>query len=133
MVEVASPYQAKVFLSSNITLATQYKLAGVHFNRHDLNQLDKKPAGLLCGASCHNADELQKAHALDLDYALLSPVKKTPSHPTANPLGWDTFSALIEHSTIPVYALGGMELNDLHAAKLHGAHGVAMQRSIWSL
>lgn len=131
VVEVTSPYQAKVFLNSNLQLATEYKLSGVHFNRHDLMQLTKKPADLLCGASCHNLDELEKARALGLDYALLSPVKTTQSHPSADPLGWAIFSELIADCTMPVYALGGMGLNDLHTAKLHGAHGVAMQRSIW--
>ncbi len=131
VVEVASPYKAKVFISSNLELALELGLSGVHFNRHDLMQLDKKPVGLICGASCHNKDELEKARLLDLDYVLLSPVKKTLSHPSAKPLGWDFFRELITDSVMPVYALGGMDLSDLHAAKLHGAHGVAMQRNIW--
>jgi len=131
VVEVAGPYEAKVLLSSDVQLAAEHQLSGVHFNHHDLMQLDKRPDGLLCGASCHNADELEKAHTLGLDYVLLSPVKKTPSHPSAKPLGWEIFGELIADCSMPVYALGGMDLNDLHTAKLHGAHGVAMQRNIW--
>jgi len=38
---------------------------------------------------------------------------------------------LIADYALPVYALGGMQVSDLAIAKLHGAHGIAMQRGAW--
>lgn len=134
---LATPYGAKVFLNSNIehsVMSTELELngAGIHLGAKDLMHLQKKPAGILCGASCHNSQELEQAERLGLDYVMLSPVQVTLSHADAKPLGWDKFSDLIAGYSLPVYALGGMQASDLHAARLHGAHGIAMLRSIWA-
>ncbi len=131
VIEVASPYEAKVFINSDLPLTIELSAAGVHFTAQELMHLQARPEGLLCGASCHNEQELAQAEALGLDYVMLSPVQATLSHADASSLGWESFSDLIADYALPVYALGGMQVVDLHAARLHGAHGVAMQRSIW--
>ncbi|HSH53870.1 MAG TPA: Nudix family hydrolase [Methylotenera sp.] len=132
VIEVASPYEAKVFIHSDLNLASELKATGVHFSSQDLMSLKTKPEGMLSGASCHNSQELAHAEALGLDYVLLSPVQATRSHPDAELLGWDSFTDLIEDYALPVYALGGMQMDDLHVARSHGAHGIAMQRDIWA-
>ncbi|OYY83144.1 MAG: hypothetical protein B7Y34_01955 [Methylophilales bacterium 16-45-9] len=86
----------------------------------------------MCGAACHNNAELEKAVALGLDYVTLSPISQTRSHPEAETLGWVKFSELLSDYPIPVYALGGMQMDDLDTARQHGAHGLAMQRAVWS-
>ncbi|MDP1660182.1 MAG: Nudix family hydrolase [Methylotenera sp.] len=135
LVVLAKPYGAKVFLNSNMEMtidsALESGVAGVHLSAKNLMELQQKPVGMLCGASCHNSQELAKAESLTLDYVMLSPVQATLTHPEVNPLGWDKFSALIAGYSLPVYALGGMQASDLHNAKLHGAHGIAMLRSVW--
>jgi 8-oxo-dGTP diphosphatase len=63
---------------------------------------------------------------------VLGPVKATPSHPDAKPLGWERFMELVRGTPIPVYALGGLDRSDLDVALSHGAHGVALRRAAWS-
>lgn len=128
----ATPHSAKVFINSDLDLAQQLGAAGVHFSSSQLMALQSKPQGLLCGASCHNQSELIQAAKLGLDYVMLSPVQPTMSHPEANALGWECFAQLIVDYSLPVFALGGMHLNDLHLARSHGAHGIALQRAIWN-
>lgn len=106
-------------------------LAGLHINRHALMQMQQKPADVICGASCHNIEELNQAVKLGLDYVTLSPVKNTLSHPKGTFLSWEAFQKLTVGLSMPVYALGGMSPDDLHDARTHGAHGVAMQRGVW--
>jgi len=130
--QLAEPYKAKVLInSSNQSASATLNVAGIHFNSTDLMQLQAKPEAMLCGASCHNAEQLAHAAALGLDYVMLSPVKVTSSHPDEEPMGWDQFADLIADYALPVYALGGMTPACLHEAKSHGAHGVAMLRSAW--
>ncbi len=131
VIELAAPYEAKVFINAEMELALALNAAGVHFTSQQLMQLQTKPEGLLCGASCHNAEELAQAEKLGLDYAMLSPVQPTLSHVGADSLGWEMFTEMIAGYSLPVYALGGMQMDDLHAARLHGAHGIAMQRKAW--
>ena len=40
-------------------------------------------------------------------------------------MSWDAFSKLVSKSKVPVYALGGLELNDLETSKKYGAMGIA--------
>ncbi|WP_172670463.1 thiamine phosphate synthase, partial [Chromobacterium subtsugae] len=75
---------------------------------------------------------LARAGELGLDYALLSPVAPTASHPDAALLGWDGFAACLAGGVpVPVYALGGLTAEDLPPAREHGAHGVALMRGAW--
>ncbi|WP_052177725.1 Nudix family hydrolase [Methylotenera sp. G11] len=129
---VAEPYSAKVFINSDVDLAQGLHAAGVHLSSSQLMALQSKPQGLLSGASCHNEKELMQAARLGLDYVMLSPVQPTRSHPQASALGWECFAELIEGYALPVFALGGMQVDDLHIARTHGAHGIALQRAIWN-
>ena len=130
VIKLARAYDAKVLISEDIGLARVLEADGVHLTSQSLLMLKTKPEGMIVAASTHNAIELAHAEALDLNFAVLSPVKSTLSHPKADPLGWQKFAALTESSTLPIYALGGMALSDLPLALSHGARGVAFQRSV---
>lgn len=131
VIALAKPFEAKVFINGDVSIAQQLNASGVHLSAQRLMQLKIKPEGWLVGASCHNAAELAHAQQLGLDYVTLSPVKATLSHPSAAPLGWDAFNQLIAGYSLPVFALGGMLREDLNAARSYGAHGIAMQRDVW--
>jgi len=131
VIALAKPFEAKVFINTDVASAQQLNAAGVHLSAQRLMQLKVKPEGLLVGASCHNVAELAHAKILALDYVTLSPVKSTLSHPDASPLGWDAFNQLIAGYALPVFALGGMLREDLDTARIYGAHGIAMQRDVW--
>jgi len=104
---------------------------GVHYTAADLMAATARPQAQWCGASCHDAAELARAGALGFDFAVLGPVLPTLSHPGAATLGWRGFQAAIAATTIPVYALGGLDRADAEPARRHGAHGIALMRSIW--
>jgi len=105
---------------------------GVHFTAAQLMALKARPRDGLAAASCHTAAELARAAALELDFAVLGPVKPTPSHPDARPLGWNGFAGIARGASIPVYAIGGMRRSDLEDAWRAGAHGVAMISGAWA-
>jgi 8-oxo-dGTP diphosphatase len=100
---------------------------GVHLVASQLLSLDTRPLPLsrTVAASCHGAVELARASALGCDFATLSPVHATASHPDAEPLGWPRFAQLAEAASLPVYALGGLGPDDGMEARLHAAQGVA--------
>jgi 8-oxo-dGTP diphosphatase len=123
----ATPAGAKVVVNSDCGSWPQSD--GAHLTAAALMAATARPAGEIVGASCHDAEELARAAALNLDYAVLGPVKATASHPGAALLGWQGFAALARGSPIPVYAIGGLTRADLAAARQHGAHGVALMRA----
>lgn len=106
---------------------------GLHLNSKHLLSIKQRPFGVekLLAVSCHNHRELQHASNIDADFAVLSPVAATQSHPHLEPMGWETFAKLVESVDIPVYALGGMKQSDLETARIYGAQGVAMISAGW--
>jgi 8-oxo-dGTP diphosphatase len=119
---------ACVLVNDDEGLARAVGAHGLHLSSGRLMQLAERPSFSRVAASCHGAEELARAAALELDFALLSPVLPTPSHPEASGLGWDEFACLAERSPLPVYALGGMAPRLLETARLSGAHGIALMR-----
>ena len=109
-------------------------LAGLHLASAELMALAERPVSraLWLGASCHSLAELQQAERLGADWACLSPVKATPSHPGAMPLGLDTFSAWVRQCNLPVYALGGLGPDDVPAIRAAGGQGVAGISAFWT-
>ena len=122
---------ARVLLNEDIELAQEVSADGVQLTGAQLGVCKKRPDVTLCGASCHTAEELEAAATLELDFALLSPVLPTKSHPGAAHLGWDKFAQLAGNSSIPLYALGGLQMQDMEKAWQQGAHGIALLRQAW--
>ena len=131
VVALAHSRDAKVLLNGDVTLAQEVGADGVQLTSTQLTELKERPAIDWCAASCHNAEELSRAETLGCDFALLSPVLPTLSHPGAPHLGWANFASIAAGSTIPVYALGGLQQEDMKTAWQHGAHGISLLRQAW--
>lgn len=128
---ICRSHQAKIILNSDIELALELGLDGVQLSATQLASIDRLPPLSWVGASCHDETELQRAIALGCDYALLSPVLPTATHPDAPALGWQRFADIARASPIPIFALGGMTPEMLHTAWRHAAHGIALLRAAW--
>jgi len=74
-------------------------------------------------APAHDLAEIRAAEAAGASLIFLSPVFPTRSHPGAQILGPEGFSALAGETRIPVIALGGM--NAARARRLTAAYGWA--------
>lgn len=104
---------------------------GVHYTTAALLTLEDRPQVPWCAASCHDEMSLMRVGQIGLDFAVLGPVKQTPSHPDSPSLGWERFCNIVQNGAVPVYALGGLERADLAEAMRHGAQGVAAIRASW--
>jgi 8-oxo-dGTP diphosphatase len=131
LVEIGRPFGARILLNGSAENARAFGCDGVHFTSAALAAASARPDDLMCSASCHTREEIAKAGALALDFALLGPVALTPSHPNATALGWNGFAEIAAGASLPVFALGGLAHDDLDAAIAHGAHGVAVRRAAW--
>jgi len=128
---LAQRFGARVLLNGTVEQARAWGYDGVHWTSAALARAVERPAHLMCGASCHSADEIARAGELGLDFVVLGPVGPTPSHPHASPLGWGTFEERVQRTRVPVFALGGVRVRDIHVAIDHGAHGVALRSGAW--
>lgn len=122
---------ARVLLNGDVETARAVNADGIHLSAQRLMALEARPDMDWCAASAHNIAELRHAAALELDFALLSPVRPTLSHPGAPVLGWEGFAEMAAGLPLPVYALGGLTHADLADARRAGAHGIALLRGAW--
>jgi 8-oxo-dGTP diphosphatase len=131
VIAMAHAHGTRVLLNGDIELARETGADGVHLSSAQLAACRSRPDVEWCAASCHTAAELRRAAELELDFAVLGPVQPTLSHPGVPHLGWEKFAALIAPAQIPVYALGGLRIEDLARARQCGAHGIALMRQAW--
>jgi 8-oxo-dGTP diphosphatase len=126
MLAEAPDLRARLLVNHDLDLASELGI-GVHLRAGQLRLLRERPLPpqAWVGASCHDAEELDIAARLGVDFATLSPVRATASHPEASPLGWEHFAGLVAEARLPVYALGGIGPGDLPRAREAGAQGVA--------
>ncbi|WP_456412347.1 Nudix family hydrolase [Thiolapillus sp.] len=130
---LCSEHGARMMLNGSLALARKIGAHGLHLDRRRLLSLRSREeyADLLLSASCHNARELRWVEHLGVDFAVLSPVLPTMSHPDAEVLGWERFRELCAEISVPVYALGGMSADLLEQSWAQGAQGIAGIRGLW--
>lgn len=128
---MARAHNALLLVNDDEKLADDIGADGVHLSSAKLAEASTRPDFQWAAASCHNREQLAKAAALDLDFAVLSPVAKTLTHVDAAPLGWQGFAELAADAGLPVYALGGLSKADTATARRHNAQGAAIMRQAW--
>ncbi len=93
-------------MNDDAALAQRIGADGLHLPARSLMAADRRPDFEWVGASCHSRAELEKAAALELDYALLGAVQPTQSHPERAALGWAAFGELVARLPLPVLRPG---------------------------
>jgi thiamine-phosphate pyrophosphorylase len=103
--------------------------AGVHL-RADSLSVDVVRAAfgtdMLVGVSTHTYSELSEAEKSGADFAVFGPVFETASKKEyGEPVGLEALRKVTAHLTIPVFALGGLNLSNFREALDAGAAGIA--------
>lgn len=132
VIKLAHEYDAKVMLNSPPIWL--HEADGMHLSSLQLLNTPFRPSvgsGKWVSASCHTPEELAHAAYIKADFALLSPVKETKSHPGVKGIGWAAFADVLQDVKMPVYALGGMKPEDMADAHQHGAQGIAAISGFW--
>lgn len=131
-VRLCQDASVEVLINGDVALAERLGV-GVHLRGSQLATHTHRPLSedVPLGASCHTVDELCAAQTLGCDFVVLGNLKPTATHPGRDGIGWETFAAMREHVSLPIYAIGGLGMDDMDDARAHGAQGIAAIRSFW--
>jgi len=121
---------ALLFVNDRLDVALAAGADGVHLGERSFPVAVARALlpGLLVGASVHSVDDVAASTA---DFLFFGPVFATPSKAAFGlPQGIARLGAAARATSIPVFAIGGLDAGTCAAARGAGAHGIAVIRAI---
>jgi thiamine-phosphate pyrophosphorylase len=131
--QLCHAYSALFIVNDRVDLALAVDADGVHLGQQDLPIAAARqilgPQRLI-GRSTTNSEEMQKAIAEGADYIGVGPVYETPTKADKPAAGLEYVSYAAETSSIPWFAIGGIDANNINDVIDAGAKRVAVVRAI---
>ena len=132
--ELCDKYEALLIINDNATVAKHSHADALHLGLDDMNVLEAKKIipNKLIGGTANTLEHIQQRCAEKVDYIGLGPYQFTSTKKNLSPiLGIEGYQNIIhemkkENLTIPIYAIGGVELKDIEAIINTGVHGIAV-------
>jgi thiamine-phosphate pyrophosphorylase len=121
---------ATFVINDDVDAAIRAGADGVHLGQSDEGADRARGAGLLLGLSAANVEQALDAGRAGADYIGAGPVWPTPSKPDADPpIGLEGLAAIARAVSVPVVAIGGVDVSNAADCIRVGAAGVAVIRA----
>jgi thiamine-phosphate pyrophosphorylase len=131
--QLCHDYEALFIVNDRVDLAVAVNADGVHLGQQDIPfALARQLLGAhrLIGRSTKKPDELHQAIKEGADYIGVGPVYETPTKADRAAVGLDYVRYAVAHATIPWFAIGGIDSENLPTVLAAGADRVAVVRAI---
>jgi thiamine-phosphate pyrophosphorylase len=131
--ELAKGSRSRVLVNDRVDVALAGNLDGVQLGHHSVKTdtvcKHLRETSLLIGASVHSMTEFLNAAANSASFVTLGPIFATPSKSAYGPpLGLKLLEQVCQRASMPVFALGGVGLENYRSCLSAGAAGVAAIR-----
>jgi thiamine-phosphate pyrophosphorylase len=125
-----SELAATFVVNDDVEAAVLLGADGVHLGRTDTGAERALEEGLLLGLSAASVDEARTAEARGATYLGAGPVWETPSKADADPaIGLERLREICTAVSVPVVAIGGVDVSNAGLCIRAGAAGVAVIRA----
>ena len=132
--DLTEKYNARLFINDRVDIALVVRADGVHLSRESIPaHAARKIAGnkFMIGVSTHSISEACEAEKEGADFITLGPVFRTPSKMRyGEPVGVNTLKEVKAKVSIPVFAIGGINVDVAKKVREAGADGVALISAI---
>lgn len=131
--ELCHQYDALFIMNDRIDLALAVDADGVHLGQQDVPvALARQLLGpqRIIGRSTTNPDEFHRALAEGVDYIGVGPVYETPTKAGKAAAGHEYVRYAAERSSIPWFAIGGIDTTNVNDVIAAGAQRVSVVRAI---
>jgi thiamine-phosphate pyrophosphorylase len=125
---IAQRHGLSLSIAGDTQLATEVAADGVHLSEADTEKAGRIRANnksWLITAAAHSAHAVLHAHLSGAHAVLLSPIFATQSHKDRMPLGLTRLRTIAHTSPIPIYALGGIDAENVERLKNIPLAGIA--------
>ncbi len=131
--QLCTKYGALFIVNDRIDLALAVDADGVHLGQQDLPlEMARQMlgGGRIIGRSTHNSEDLQRAIAEGADYIGVGPVYETPTKEGRPAAGLDYVRTAAQQSSVPWFAIGGVDTTNVHEVLEAGATRISVVRGI---
>ncbi len=127
--ELPNPHQTRILVNTRADIALAAGAHGVHLPSGSIPAREVRriaPAPFLIGVSTHTVEEVRAAAEAEADYAVFGPVFPSPGK--GEPAGLEALRQAAHVTSLPIYALGGIDEDNAAACINAGATGIAAIR-----
>jgi thiamine-phosphate pyrophosphorylase len=130
--KVLSSGKIPLFINDRLDIARSLQMDGIHLGRNSIpHSVVRKNYNGLVGISCHSLEESVLAQKCGADFISFGPVFKTPSKSRyGKPRGIGELNKVCKKLSIPVFAIGGIDLSNAFMLKNTGIHGISCIRAV---
>ncbi|WP_068820014.1 thiamine phosphate synthase [Phormidesmis priestleyi] len=131
--QLCHEYGALFIVNDRVDLALAVNADGVHLGQQDMPlELARQLLGhqRLIGRSTTNPDELDRAIREGADYVGVGPVYATPTKAGKAAAGIEYVQYAANHCPLPWFAIGGIDIHNVHEVISAGAQRIAVVRAI---
>jgi thiamine-phosphate pyrophosphorylase len=131
--EIAARYGVPLLLNGRADLVEACAADGVHLNADDGAVAEARSAlgpQRIVGLWTKNEAEVDHATSLDLDYISVGPISATPTLAGRPATGTELAAYAASHSSVPVFAIGGIDPTNVARVLATGLIRVAVLRVI---
>lgn len=125
-------FDAMLIINDYADIAFAVDADGVHLGQDDLplKEARKIMRKKIIGISTHNLEQAKEAEAGGADYIGFGPVFHTTTKDAGAPVGVDKLMIIKQNVSVPVIAIGGINLENIESVIDAGADAVAMATAI---
>lgn len=131
--ELLDRYDVPLMINDRIDIALAIGASGVHIGQNDLPlHVVRKmlPSSMKIGISVSTVEQAQEAEKDGSDYIGVGAVFPTKTKKDARVLPAGRLVEIIESVNIPAFAIGGINLDNIHTLKNQGLAGVSVVSAI---
>lgn len=124
-----------LIINDDVDLVLVTGAHGVHLGQEDLPVAEARTIlkrEAIVGGSAHTQDQALELQEAGADYVGIGPVFKSPTKQARAPLGPEFLAQMVTQIHIPVFAIGGIHMNNVESVLRAGADGVACASAILS-
>ena len=133
--EICKSYEALFIINDRLDIAQAVEADGVHLGQSDI-PIEKAREILkdkfLIGATARNIEEAKRAELLGADYIGSGAIFGTSTKDNAQKLEMEALKKIVSSVKIPVFAIGGININNVGILKNIGLQGICSVSGILS-
>lgn len=132
VIQICTEYQIQCVLHSFVDTAIELNAAAIHLplpKMREMTDMQKRHFKII-GVSCHSPEEAREAEKLDCTYIIAGHIFTTDCKKGLPGRGIPFLEGICKSVSVPVYAIGGIECNNVRSVCKAGAKGACIMSGL---